>query len=356
VHAILQATASPLEQPFDDYVAISCNIALSLQFVICIFFKYASLTQLDRVQDVMSLEQRARYGTPYVSAIMFLCAITGLVALGAVTFAQFYYASHERKPVVHAEKSEISKTTSDVTRHSAALSLPMDESFASTSSKLMSDVEETSDDGGADSQPEALAPEGLEEQSTVAPLTPPSMGRPERRSHLGASGDESGQLSLRNAPPSVCGSRAVRPQSAGGDGLLQLGKSDGKVGTGGAGMQGATGTVEWVAGDGEADSSSLVETVVQMSHRLSQRLSHPLSFLPKSEEEALHLEMLDTVAPLPSPKEERRRSHLGASGDESGELSSRERPPSVRGSRVAQRSSGEGTHKAPAGALGALNA
>jgi hypothetical protein len=58
---------------------------------------------------------------------------------------------------------------------------------------------------------EAEASEGYAELSTITPLPPK---RVDRRSHLGASGDESGQLSSREAPPSTRRSRKTGVRSS----------------------------------------------------------------------------------------------------------------------------------------------
>ena len=58
VYMALQISASPFRKPSDDSFASGCSVCLSVLYVVCIFYKFAALTDLDDVKNAMTTEQK----------------------------------------------------------------------------------------------------------------------------------------------------------------------------------------------------------------------------------------------------------------------------------------------------------
>ena len=86
LYLAIQLTAKPFKSLADDFIAAISSLALSMLFLICLLYKYGALTQLEDVQEVMSLELRSDYVVAYVSLsgiLLFTCLST-FIALGAI--------------------------------------------------------------------------------------------------------------------------------------------------------------------------------------------------------------------------------------------------------------------------------
>ena len=86
LYLAIQLTASPFKHLADDFLAATCSLALSMLFLLCLLYKYGALTQLDDVQEVMSLELQADYLVSYValSGILWFTCMSTFGALGAI--------------------------------------------------------------------------------------------------------------------------------------------------------------------------------------------------------------------------------------------------------------------------------
>ena len=67
-------------------LAATCSLALSMLYILCLLYKYGALTQLEDVQEVMSLELQADYLVSYVSlyGILWATCMSTFAALGAI--------------------------------------------------------------------------------------------------------------------------------------------------------------------------------------------------------------------------------------------------------------------------------
>ena len=90
IYLVLQQAASPFKSTADDYFAAGCSLVLSLQFLVCNYYKFGALTQLPEVQAVMSLEQKGTYLVSYVtlSSILVATSLGGFILLAIVLSVQ----------------------------------------------------------------------------------------------------------------------------------------------------------------------------------------------------------------------------------------------------------------------------
>ena len=86
LYLAIQLTAKPFKGRADDFLAATCSLALSMLFILCLLYKYGALTQLDDVQEVMSLELYSDYVLSYVSlsGILWVTCMSTFAALGAI--------------------------------------------------------------------------------------------------------------------------------------------------------------------------------------------------------------------------------------------------------------------------------
>ena len=55
---VLQLEAMPYKEIIDDYLSVICNLLLTVMFLVVIFYKYVTLTEMPDIYDRMSREQR----------------------------------------------------------------------------------------------------------------------------------------------------------------------------------------------------------------------------------------------------------------------------------------------------------
>lgn len=86
----IQLTAAPFRRPDDNFLASACSLALAVLFLLSILYKYAALTQLDKVQGVMSAELQHDYSPSFVmlSGIMWCACISALAVLALIVISQ----------------------------------------------------------------------------------------------------------------------------------------------------------------------------------------------------------------------------------------------------------------------------
>ena len=90
LYLVIQLQAAPYRNEADQHMAAACSLCLVVLFVCCIFYKYGALTQLDDLQERMSVEQRSDYVVPYVSlsAVLLLSCAGAIIALGVIIVVQ----------------------------------------------------------------------------------------------------------------------------------------------------------------------------------------------------------------------------------------------------------------------------
>ena len=86
LYLAIQLAASPFKRLADDFLAATCSLALSMLFLLSLIYKFGALTQLDDVQEVMSLELQADYVVSYVSlsGILWATCMSTFAALGVI--------------------------------------------------------------------------------------------------------------------------------------------------------------------------------------------------------------------------------------------------------------------------------
>ena len=67
-------------------MASACSMSLTVLFVLCGWYKFGALTQLDKVQGVMSLELKKDYLTSYLSlsSVLWLVSLSAFIVLGLI--------------------------------------------------------------------------------------------------------------------------------------------------------------------------------------------------------------------------------------------------------------------------------
>ena len=102
-------------------MAATSSLALSLLFVLCLLYKYGALTQLDSLQEIMSLELRDDYVVSHVafSGMLWLTCMSTFALLGVIVAKQagdeaihrarvrrlLYLQSSEEVPTPHVVRS-----------------------------------------------------------------------------------------------------------------------------------------------------------------------------------------------------------------------------------------------------------
>jgi hypothetical protein len=85
VYLLMQVQAEPYDLLADDYLANGCSFLLVVLFVCCIVFKVGTLTELDRVQAVLSNEQNDDFASSTTTLLVVLvCCVLGAVAMSVV--------------------------------------------------------------------------------------------------------------------------------------------------------------------------------------------------------------------------------------------------------------------------------
>ena len=86
LYLAIQMNASPFESAYDGFMASSCSMSLTVLFVLCGWYKFGALTQLEKVQGVMSPELKQDYLASYVSlsGILWLASLGAFLVLGLV--------------------------------------------------------------------------------------------------------------------------------------------------------------------------------------------------------------------------------------------------------------------------------
>ena len=86
LYLAIQLTASPFQKIEDNFMAAMSSLALSMLFVLCVFYKYGALTELSELQEVMSLELQDDYLVPYVSfsGILWVTCMSTFGFLGVI--------------------------------------------------------------------------------------------------------------------------------------------------------------------------------------------------------------------------------------------------------------------------------
>ena len=67
IYLVVQEQAMPYRSLTDNYLGIGCSFLLLNLFLACIFYKVATLTELDELQARMSFEQREDFVLPATS-------------------------------------------------------------------------------------------------------------------------------------------------------------------------------------------------------------------------------------------------------------------------------------------------
>ena len=82
----IQLTASPFRKRADDFMAATSSLALATLFVLCLIYKFGVLTQLNDVQEVMSLELYDDYVVSYVSfsGVLWMTCMSTFAVLGGI--------------------------------------------------------------------------------------------------------------------------------------------------------------------------------------------------------------------------------------------------------------------------------
>ena len=91
LYLALQTRASPFKRASDDFFAIACSLLLSVFFLCAILYKYAELTDVHDLYDVMSPEQRTDYRPPFVALVTVLTftSVGAFVFLALIIFVQW---------------------------------------------------------------------------------------------------------------------------------------------------------------------------------------------------------------------------------------------------------------------------
>lgn len=86
LYLTFQVHASPFTDVHDDFLALGCSVGLAILFVLCILYKFSALTQLTKVQAVMSPELFTDYILSYVSlsAILWSTCMGAFLVLGII--------------------------------------------------------------------------------------------------------------------------------------------------------------------------------------------------------------------------------------------------------------------------------
>ena len=86
LYLAFQVNASPFTDLHDDFLALVCSVGLAMLFVLCILYKLSALTQLTKVQGVMSPELLSDYQLSHVSlsGILWLTCMCAFFILGII--------------------------------------------------------------------------------------------------------------------------------------------------------------------------------------------------------------------------------------------------------------------------------
>ena len=86
LYLAIQMSASPFENVYDSFMASACSMCLTMFFVLSGWYKFSELTQLEKVQGVMSPELKKDYLASYVSlsGILWLASLSAFLVLGVV--------------------------------------------------------------------------------------------------------------------------------------------------------------------------------------------------------------------------------------------------------------------------------
>ena len=126
IYLAIQLVASPFRKLEDNFMAATSSLALSMLFVLCLLYKYGALTQLDGLQEVMSLELRDDYVVSYTSfsGVLWLVCMSTFVFLGILVAKlsadEALYRARVRR-LLYLDSSEEVPTPQDSVRSAARL-------------------------------------------------------------------------------------------------------------------------------------------------------------------------------------------------------------------------------------------
>ena len=84
IYLVLQLQAMPYRDTFDNYLALSCSLSLSVMLLCTIFYKYVSFTELPTIVERMSIEQRTDYAVAgLLLTVIFIVCVFGALVLSA---------------------------------------------------------------------------------------------------------------------------------------------------------------------------------------------------------------------------------------------------------------------------------
>ena len=120
LYLAIQMNASPFESPYDGFMASSCSMSLTVLFVLCGWYKFGALTQLEKVQGVMSPELKKDFLASYVSlsGILWLASLGAFLVLGLVVGK---LARDEAKRRRHEAKSAVARRLRYLDSHEEVL-------------------------------------------------------------------------------------------------------------------------------------------------------------------------------------------------------------------------------------------
>ena len=75
-YLMVQSQAAPYRSPADNALALGCSFSLCILLTCCVFYKFASLTELEELQARMSIEQRGDYGLASIALTSFFIVCT----------------------------------------------------------------------------------------------------------------------------------------------------------------------------------------------------------------------------------------------------------------------------------------
>ena len=107
LYTVFQTQSLPYRSDQDNYLAVSCSLSLVVLFIASIFYKVASLTELQDLQSRMSFEQREDFVLPTAPlSVVLVLSVTGTLGVSAlvVTMQAFQHA-RERQSMERAAKA-----------------------------------------------------------------------------------------------------------------------------------------------------------------------------------------------------------------------------------------------------------
>ena len=106
VYSAIQMIAAPYRKLSDNFFASGCSLVLSVLFLLCVFFKYAALTQLPTLN--LTPEQRDytyAFDSVIFSGVMMVVCISAFILLGVVFIAQAGDEARRALREAHAAKA-----------------------------------------------------------------------------------------------------------------------------------------------------------------------------------------------------------------------------------------------------------